>query len=55
MLEDKYQEFEKFIDENRNQRKFEQSVELAINFRGIDFSKQANRLNVQVLLPNGRG
>jgi large subunit ribosomal protein L1 len=55
MLEDKYQEFEKFIDENKNQRKFEQSVELAINFKGVDFSKQANRLNVDVLLPNGRG
>ncbi len=55
MLEEKYQEFEKFIDENKNQRKFEQSVELAINFKGVDFSKQANRLNVDVLLPNGRG
>ncbi|MDE1873864.1 MAG: hypothetical protein KGI04_01965 [Candidatus Micrarchaeota archaeon] len=55
MLEEKYQEFEKFIDENKNQRKFEQSVELAINFKGVDFSKQANRLNVDVMLPNGRG
>ncbi|MCL5239437.1 MAG: hypothetical protein M1286_03125 [Candidatus Marsarchaeota archaeon] len=55
MLEEKYQEFEKFIDENKNQRKFEQSVELAINFKGVDFSKQTNRLNVDVLLPNGRG
>ncbi len=55
VLEEKYQEFEKFIDENKNQRKFEQSVELAINFKGVDFSKQANRLNVDVLLPNGRG
>lgn len=55
MLEDRYSEFEKFIEENRNQRKFEQSVELAVNFRGIDFAKQANRLNVDVLLPNGRG
>ncbi len=55
MLEEKYQEFEKFIEENKNQRKFEQSVELAINFKGVDFSKQANRLNVDVLLPNGRG
>lgn len=55
MLEEKYTEFEKFIEENRNQRKFEQSVELAINFRGVDFSKQTNRLNVDVLLPNGKG
>ena len=55
MLEEKYSEFEKFIEENKNQRKFEQSVELAINFKGVDFSKQANRLNLDVLLPNGRG
>jgi large subunit ribosomal protein L1 len=55
VLEEKYAEFEKFIDENKNKRKFEQSVELAINFKGVDFSKQANRLNLDVLLPNGKG
>jgi large subunit ribosomal protein L1 len=55
MLEEKYAEFEKFIGENKNQRKFEQSVELAINFKGVDFSKQTNRLNLDVLLPNGKG
>ncbi len=55
MLEEKYTEFEKFIEENRNQRKFEQSVELAINFKSVDFSKQANRLNLDVMLPNGKG
>lgn len=55
MLEDKYAEFEKFIEENKGKRKFEQSVELAINFKGLDFSKQTSRLNVDVLLPNGKG
>jgi large subunit ribosomal protein L1 len=55
MQEEKYAEFEKFIGENKNQRKFEQSVELAINFKGVDFSKQTNRLNLDVLLPNGKG
>ena len=55
VLEDKYSEFEKFIEENRNKRKFEQRVELAINFKGVDFSKQANRLNLDVFLPNGKG
>ncbi len=55
VLEDKFNDFAKFIEENKNQRKFEQSVELAINFKGVDFSKQANRLNLDVLLPNGRG
>ena len=54
-LEDKYGEFEKFMEENRGKRKFEQSVELAINFRGLDFTKPNNRLNQDILLPNGKG
>ena len=54
-LEDRYAEFEKFIEENKGKRKFEQSVELAINFKGVDFSKQANRLSLDILLPNGKG
>ncbi|MDE1856805.1 MAG: hypothetical protein KGH98_01835 [Candidatus Micrarchaeota archaeon] len=44
-----------FIQENKGQRKFTQSVELAVNFSGIDFTKQDNRLNLQVALPNGKG
>ena len=54
-LEDKYGEFEKFMEENKGKRKFEQSVELAINFRGLDFTKPNNRLNQDILLPNGKG
>jgi large subunit ribosomal protein L1 len=54
-LESKYEEFEKFVEENKNKRKFEQSVELAINFKGVDFTKQPNRLNLDILLPNGKG
>jgi large subunit ribosomal protein L1 len=54
-LEDKYGEFEKFIEENKGKRKFEQSIELAINFKGLDFSKPNNRLNLDILLPNGKG
>jgi large subunit ribosomal protein L1 len=54
-LEDKYGEFEKYLGENKGKRKFEQSVELAINFRGLDFSKPNNRLNLDILLPNGKG
>lgn len=49
------EEFTKFIAENKGQRKFKQSVELAVNFKGIDFNKQDNRLNLEVLLPNGKG
>ena len=39
----------------RGNAKFNQSVELAINFTGIDMSKQDNRLNLEVKLPNGKG
>jgi large subunit ribosomal protein L1 len=39
----------------KGSRKFTQSVELIINFRGIDFNKAENRLNMDVLLPKGRG
>ena len=35
--------------------KFTQSVEVILNFRGIDFSKPENRLNLDVALPNGKG
>ena len=55
MLDDKYRDFEKFITENKGKRKFRQTVELAINFKNINFSDQNNRLNISVLLPNGRG
>ena len=47
--------FNKFIAENKGQRKFKQTVELAINFKGIDFSKQDNRINLEVNLPHGKG
>ena len=46
---------EKFISDNKSKRKFTQSVELAINFKGIDFSNQQNRLNLDVTLPKGKG
>ncbi|MGC8547494.1 MAG: 50S ribosomal protein L1 [Candidatus Micrarchaeia archaeon] len=55
MLEDKYADFEKFLQENKGKRKFRQTVELAINFKGRDFTNQSNRLNFTVLLPNGKG
>jgi large subunit ribosomal protein L1 len=39
----------------KGSRKFEQSMEMVFNFRGIDFSKPENRLNLTVALPRGRG
>jgi large subunit ribosomal protein L1 len=41
--------------EDKGSRKFIQSVEMAVNFKNLDMSKQENRLNLDVLLPKGRG
>ncbi len=41
--------------ESKGKRKFKQSVELIINMRGIDFSKSENRLNLDIVLPKGKG
>ncbi len=49
------EEFSKFVAENKGKRKFKQTVELAINFKGIDFTKQDNRINLEIRLPNGKG
>ncbi len=34
-------------------RKFQQSVDLTINFKGIDFKKAANRIDLEVKIPHG--
>jgi len=41
--------------QEKGRRRFTQAAELIINFTGIDFNKQENRLNLEVLLPKGRG
>ncbi len=43
------------LEENKGKRKFTQSVEVAVNFRNVDFTKNVNRLNVEVKLHNGTG
>ncbi|MEM3875844.1 MAG: hypothetical protein QXP35_02105 [Candidatus Micrarchaeaceae archaeon] len=50
-----FDKFSKFINENKAKRKFVQTVELAINFKGLDFSNQANRLNMEIVLPKSKG
>lgn len=40
---------------NAPARKFTQSVDCSVNFTGIDFSKQQNRVDVEVSLPHGSG
>jgi len=47
--------FSVFIQENKGKRKFNQSVELAINFTGYDTAKQDNRINLEVKMPNTKG
>ncbi|TRZ67923.1 MAG: 50S ribosomal protein L1 [Methanothrix sp.] len=37
------------------QRKFQESVDLAINLHNIDMSQPANRVNEELILPQGRG
>ncbi|MEM3361770.1 MAG: hypothetical protein QXH71_03125 [Candidatus Anstonellaceae archaeon] len=46
---------QKLLDEYRGKRKFLQSVEAIINFRGVNFSKPENRINLDIVLPKGRG
>ena len=41
--------------EAKGKRKFTQSVEMIVNFRNIDFTKAESRLNLDILLPKGKG
>ncbi|MBS3060685.1 MAG: 50S ribosomal protein L1 [DPANN group archaeon] len=43
------------IKDKSKQRKFNQSVDLIINFRTVDFNKPDNRLKLELKLPKGRG
>ena len=41
--------------EGSKERKFQESVDLAINLRGVDLSQPKNRIEEEILLPKGRG
>lgn len=43
------------ILQEKGTRKFTQSVEVIFNFRGVDFNKAENRVNLDVFLPKGMG
>ncbi|MFH0836328.1 MAG: 50S ribosomal protein L1 [Candidatus Micrarchaeota archaeon] len=43
---------EQALAEGKGKRKFSQSIDLAINFKDIDFKKTENRLNIEVVLPH---
>ncbi len=39
------------LAQGKGKAKFQQSVEIAVNFRDVDFNKPENRLNLDVVLP----
>lgn len=41
--------------ETKGKKKFVQSVEAIFNFRSIDMTKPENRVNLDIILPKGRG
>lgn len=43
------------VESSKGQRKFKQTVELAINLVNVDLSVPKNRIDEEVLLPKGRG
>jgi large subunit ribosomal protein L1 len=49
------EKFSAFMDENRGKRKFSQSVDVVVNFTGIDMAKQDNRLNLEIKMPHPKG
>ncbi len=44
-----------YIKKNSPERKFEESIEIAINLKDVDMTNPKNRINEEILLPNGRG
>ena len=55
MEKEQLEKLSAFVDANKGKRKFTQSVELAVNFTGVDFTKQENRFNMEIKLPNSTG
>lgn len=55
MVDKKIEEAVKDILENSKERKFLESVELSINLKHVDLKNPKNRINEEIILPNGRG
>lgn len=43
------------VAKERGERKFTESVELAVNIKDVDLANPANRINEEIVLPKGRG
>lgn len=43
------------VSNERKERKFTESVEMAFNLKDIDLANPANRINEEIVLPKGRG
>lgn len=54
MKEEMLEQLKKALEE-AGERKFTESVDLAINLKGIDLSLPKNRIEEEIVLPNGRG
>jgi large subunit ribosomal protein L1 len=52
--EDVLEKLKKALEES-SQRKFKESIDLAINLKGVDLSLPKNRIEEEVSLPSGRG
>jgi large subunit ribosomal protein L1 len=55
MEEEQKKKIEELLKSNKGKRKFLQSVEISVNIKNVDFTKNANRLNLEIKLPNGTG
>lgn len=45
----------KEIKQNGKERKFLESIEMAVNLKDVDLADPKNRVNEEIILPNGRG
>ena len=55
MVDKRIEDAIKDILENSKERKFLESIELAINLKHVDLKNPKNRINQEIILPKGRG
>ncbi|WP_445474291.1 50S ribosomal protein L1 [Methanococcoides methylutens] len=55
MVEETTLNLVKELVEGSRERKFSESVDLAINLKNLDMSQPKNRVDEEIMLPNGRG